>query len=144
MRRLEPGREWAFGLYRSEVSRFSIDAATDGVDAVMFREIGPRAIEADLDIAMYGAAAGWRALPRLWLGAAVTLQEFDYSAVQLNPLDGDDEWAHRATGDDTAAAATFGVRAAGSEAETTDRGCPHRPLAPPRLPAASHSHRAIG
>ena len=106
---VHPGREWSFGVYRSEVSRFSIDAATEQVDAAGFREIGPRTIEADLDIAMYGAAAGWRALPRLWLGAAVTLQEFDYSAVQRNARDGDGEWGHSASGDDVAAAATFGV-----------------------------------
>ena len=104
-----PRPTWSFGLFRTEVSRFALEAETETVDAAGFRQIGPRAIQADVGIDVYGAAAAWRALPRLWLGASATLQTFDFSARQLNTLDTDAEWGHRATGDDTAASATLGL-----------------------------------
>ena len=105
-----PKPRWAVGLFRTEVTRFSIEARTDQIDGpAEFREIAPFDIRADLAIEIWGAAFAWRATPKLWLGGAVTVQQLDYEAHQLDRRDADREWGQRASGDDAAPSGTLGV-----------------------------------
>ena len=105
-----PRPAWSLGVFRSEVTRFSITAQPDPIDGPgNFREISPRDIRADLLIEVYGAAAAWRATPKLWIGAAVTAQRMTYSAHQLDRRDPALHWGQRAEGRDTAPSGTVGV-----------------------------------
>ena len=105
-----PKPRWAVGLFRTEVTRFSIAARTDQIDGpAAFREIAPLDIRADLTIEIWGAAFAWRATPKLWLGGALTLQQLDYEAQQLDRRDPDLDWGQRASGDDAAPSGTLGL-----------------------------------
>ena len=80
-----PRPAWSLGVFRGELIRFSIDAETDLVTGPrQFDDIAPRAVHADLSIAVWGVAGAWRATPTLWVGGALTLQKLDFSAHQLH------------------------------------------------------------
>jgi long-subunit fatty acid transport protein len=105
-----PHPAWAVGVFRTELTRFSIRAEPDAIEGPgNFREIAPREIRADLAIEVYGVAGAWRATPTLWIGAAVTAQRYDYDAHQLDRRDGHRQWGQHATGEDTAMDATVGL-----------------------------------
>jgi long-chain fatty acid transport protein len=105
-----PRPAWSFGVFRTEVTRFSITARPEAIEGpVNFSEIAPRDIRADLLIEVFGAAAAWRATPKLWIGGAVTAQRMTYSAHQLDRRDPALNWGQRAEGRDTGPAGTVGV-----------------------------------
>ena len=105
-----PHPAWAVGFFRTELTRFSIDAETDPIEGPgNFREIAPRDIHADLMIEVYGVAGAWRATSTLWVGAALTAQRYDYEAHQLDRRDGHRQWGQHASGDDVAVDGTVGL-----------------------------------
>ena len=105
-----PKPAWSVGVFRSEVTRFSISAQPDQIDGPGdYRALAPRDIRADLLIEVYGVAGAWRATPTLWIGGAVTAQKMTFSARQLDRRDPHLNWGQHASGDDTAPAGTLGI-----------------------------------
>ncbi len=105
-----PKPAWSLGVFRAEVTRFSISAQPDPIDGPgNYRSLAPRDIRADLLIEVYGVAGAWRATPTLWIGGAVTAQKITFSARQLDRRDLHLHWGQHAAADDTAPAGTLGV-----------------------------------